>query len=304
MRAATETNELNDKILRWQANGRLLNKLHKNPEFSTEDIRAMISELTLRRIESTELQCVREELTDCKNQYQELYNLYPAGYLVLSEDNIIKEANKVIARDLNEKIDDIIGVDFLRFVPPDSQDAFYRYIVNLLQTCSQKACGLFLKKNDGETFAVKVIGYARKANKGKFDKEKFDIRLIVSTPQDLLKAGTNPIVLLDMEGKILFVNNAMYRAVGYSNRELVGESIADILAAEDQSRVMKTLIKARMGILTAKNIEFGIKCKNQQYQYYKSVPRPLKINGQIQGFAVVLHSSSKRSHAGKEPKTI
>ena len=255
----------------------------------------MINELTLRRIESTELQQVREELEDSINQYQGLYNLYPAGYLVLSEDNIIKEANKVIAKDFNEKIEDIIGVDFLRFVPPDSQDAYYSYIVNLMQTHSKNTCGLFLKKKNGETFAVRVIGYARKDYKG-----KYDIRLIISTPQVLLNSEINPIVLLDMEGKILFVNNAMYKAVGYSNHEIVGESIADILAPEDQSRVMKMLIKARMGILAARSLEFAVKCKNQQYKYYKSLPRPLKMNSQTQGFVVVLHKSSKHSQDAKE----
>lgn len=290
MKATKEINDLNDKILRWRVDDRLLNKLHKNPKFSPEDIHVLINELTLRRIESAELQNVREELKDSVNQYQELYNLYPAGYLVLSEDNIVKEANKVIAKDLSQKIDDLIGVDFLRFVPQDSQDAFYRYIVSLLQTRSKNSCGLFLKKKSGETFAVKMIGYARKDYKG-----ESDIRIIISTPQVLLKEETNPIVLLDMEGKILFVNNAMYRATGYSNREIAGASIADILSGDDQSRVMKILVRARMGILTDKSLEFGIKCKNQDYLYYRSLPRALRINGQMQGFVVVLHRSSKRS---------
>jgi len=294
MKATKEINELNSKILRWRVDDRLLNKLHKNPKFSNEDIHALINELTLRRIESTELQNVREELKDSLNQYQELYNLYPAGYLVLTEDNIIKEANKVIARDLSENIDDLIGVDFLRFVPQDSQDAFYRYIVGLLQNRSKNTCGLFLKKKSGETFAVKMIGYARKDYRS-----KLDIRIIISTPQFLSKEDTSPIVLLDMEGKILFVNNAMYRAAGYSNHEIVGASIADILSDGDQSRVMKLLIKARMGILTDRTLEFRIKCKNQQYKCYKSLPRALKINGQMQGFVVVLHESSSLGRVEK-----
>jgi PAS domain S-box-containing protein len=296
MKTAREINELNDKILRWQVDDRLLDKLRKNPKFSPGDIHALINELTLRRIESTELQQVREELEDSINQYQGLYNLYPAGYLVLSEDNIIKEANKVIAKDFNEKIEDIIGVDFLRFVPPDSQDTYYSYIGNLMQIHSKNACGLFLRKKNGETFAVRVIGYARKDYKG-----KYDIRLIISTPQVLLNSEINPIVLLDMEGKILFVNNAMRKAMGYSSREIVGASIADILAAEDQSRLMKMLIKARMGIFTTKGLEFGLTCKKQGYQYYKSLPRPLKINGQIQGFVVVLHKSSQQGQIVEKP---
>jgi PAS domain S-box-containing protein len=298
MKASKEINELNDKVLRWQLDDRLLNKLHKNPKFSPEDIHSLINELTLRRIESAELQNVREELEDSLNQYRELYNLYPAGYLVLTEDNIIKEANKVIAKDLDEKLDDIIKVDFLRFVSPDCQDAYYHYIANLLQTRSKNTCGLFLKKRNGETFAVKVIGYARKDYK-----EKYDIRIIVSTPQVLLKEETNPIVLLDMEGKILFVNNAMFKAAGYSNREIVGQSIADILAAEDQSRVMKMLIKARMGVFTARTLEFCIKGKNRGCQYYKSLPRPLKFNGQIQGFLVVLHRASQPGQVAELPKS-
>jgi len=289
MKATKEINELNDKVLRWQLDDRLLNKLHKNPKFSPEDIHDLINELTLRRIESAELQNVREELKDSIKIYQELSNLYPAGYLVLSEDNIIKEANKVIAKDLDVKIESIIGVDFLRFVPTDSQDVYYRYITGLLQTRAKNSCGLFLRKRNGDTFAVKIIGYARKDFKG-----KYDIRIIVSTPQILAKEETNPIVLLDMEGKILFANNAMYKAVGYANHEIIGESIADILVAEDQSRVMKTLIKARMGIFTAKSLEFGLQCKNQTCQYYKSLPRPLKINGQVQGFVVVLHRSLRQ----------
>jgi PAS domain S-box-containing protein len=287
-------NELESKVLSWQVNDRLLNKLRKNPKFSADDIQALINELTLRRIEATELQEVRAELQDSINQYQEFYNLFSAGYLVISDNNIIKEANRVIAKDFNEKIEDLIGVDFFRFVTPDSQDTFQQYISNLLRTRSRNVCGLFLKKKNGQTFAVKVTGYARKDFKG-----KFDLRLIISTPQDLSKEGENPIVLLDIEGNILFMNKAMCKVTGYSNHELLGESIADFLVEEDQSKVMKRLIKARVGVLMGSNMEFGVKCKNQQYAYFKTVPRPLKIQGQIQGFMVVLHKSVKHLQAKK-----
>ena len=87
------------------------------------------------------------------HRYSGLFFTAPAGYVVLTENMQVQEANKMAGLLLNREPDNLNGTDFIDFLENDYQDSFSFFIKNLK---AGKSDGCKLKvKNESGLFAFR-----------------------------------------------------------------------------------------------------------------------------------------------------
>ena len=94
-----------------------------------EDIQKSLHELRVHQIElevqNEELRHKQAELDESRERYFDLYNLAPVGYVTLSEQGLILEANLTAASMLGVTRHGLVGHLFTRFILEDDQDSYY-----------------------------------------------------------------------------------------------------------------------------------------------------------------------------------
>ncbi len=119
---------------------------------SPEGIRQTLHELRVHQIElemqNEELRRTQVELEAARARYFDLYDLAPVGYVTLSEQGLILEANLTAATLLGVTRDDLVKQPISRFICPEAQDSYYRFRQQLFATGAPRACELRMLRAD------------------------------------------------------------------------------------------------------------------------------------------------------------
>ncbi|RPJ81631.1 MAG: PAS domain-containing sensor histidine kinase, partial [Deltaproteobacteria bacterium] len=119
------------------------NLLEKNIEYER-----IIQELKIHKIEvemqNHELRCARERLEAAEQDYADLYDYSPVGYLSIGEDDRILRANLTICLLLNAAKERIIGSRLADYINAQDQDIYYFY-----RKENNPVCDVRLKISDG-----------------------------------------------------------------------------------------------------------------------------------------------------------
>lgn len=143
--------------LRWRAEALARRKaatfLRELEAMSPDVMRRTIHELRVHQIElemqNEELRQVQDKLEDARARYFDLYDLAPVGYLVLSMDGLILEANLTSADLLGETQATLVKQPISRFILNLDQDIYYLHRKRFLKTSEPYACDLRLRRRDG-----------------------------------------------------------------------------------------------------------------------------------------------------------
>ncbi len=139
-----------------------------------EDVRKLVEELQVHQVEleiqNDELRSMQCELEQSRKKYSDLYDFAPVGYLTLSEEGRIVEANLTAARQLGMERSVLIGKPFNLYAAGDYREELHlhlRMVFNTRQphTCEIKLDGrnctgcyfqldsTYLLNSDGESLA-------------------------------------------------------------------------------------------------------------------------------------------------------
>ncbi|MBI0581994.1 MAG: PAS domain S-box protein [Methanomassiliicoccales archaeon] len=133
--------ELDLAELREQAMRRLEGK-QPAQELSEKDASALIAELSIHQeelnIQNEELRRVQLELEASRAKYFRLYDLAPLGYITLTLDLFIKEANLAASILLKTDRDTLINRNLSSFISPRSQELFYLHFRRLVQEAGKQ----------------------------------------------------------------------------------------------------------------------------------------------------------------------
>ncbi|WP_323697109.1 MULTISPECIES: PAS domain-containing protein [Thiorhodovibrio] len=112
----------------------------------------LIHELRVHQIElelqNEELRQTQENLATSRARYFDLYDLAPVGYLTLSEDGVIQEANLAAATLLDAPRETLVDQPLTRFILPEDQDTHYHARRQLLATGERQTYDLRLCRAD------------------------------------------------------------------------------------------------------------------------------------------------------------
>ncbi|GBC60575.1 hypothetical protein DENIS_1532 [Desulfonema ishimotonii] len=160
--------------LRRQAEKELgirLRDAEKQTELSPEEKDRLLHELQVHQIElemqNDELRRIQLELETARNRYSDLYDLAPVGYITVSGEGLISEANLTISAMLGVEKSSVIGKPFSRFIASDSQDVYYFHRRKLFKTGCRQICEIELRKQDGPRFYVRLESILAEDAEGK-----------------------------------------------------------------------------------------------------------------------------------------
>jgi len=247
-------NQTSDQ-LRRRAEAGLASENEALSDLSPDDCLAMIHELRTHQIElemqNEALRKAEIELTDAREQYANLYNFSPVGYISLSPGLMIERANLAIARMLGVEACCLLHKPFSKFVFEEDQDIYYLHHRKLVGSGLQKVAQLWLMRADGSTFWARLETMA--AHDLNMDAESLlmavsDISLQKDAEQMLqqdvdqyravFESMPDIYYKTDLEGRFQLLSPSCLRSTGYRPEELIGRLATDFYADPVQRRAL------------------------------------------------------------------
>ncbi len=136
----------------------------------SEELRQTVHELRVHQIElemqNEELRRTQEELEASRARYFELYELAPVGYVTLSEQGLILEANLTIVGLLGVTRDGLVKQPLTRFIVRQDQDIHYRYRKQLLETGAPQVYEVRMSRKGSAPFWARLEAIAAQDAEG------------------------------------------------------------------------------------------------------------------------------------------
>lgn len=153
---------------------RALSLLKRNPERLTQthidDINKIIEELNIYQVElelqNDELRNTQLELEKTKNEYLDLFESAPYGYLILNHDLEIINCNQTFAKIVKHPKNKIIGERISHFVHPDFQDTAYLCFNEVFAKSKKSNCEIKVLCNSSHPQFYRIDGYLETRRKG------------------------------------------------------------------------------------------------------------------------------------------
>ena len=226
----TQDRESETKIskLRRHAESALAGKFRDASDISTlshEDIQNLVHELQVHQIElemqNDELRRAQQELEALRDNFSELYECAPVGYVTLNEKGHILEANLTVVRLLGVERQTLIERPFSSFVCQELGDAFYLYLQQVFETQVKQTCEIKLARKDGTHFHAQLESVAVRDENGKHircrtilldiserKKAEEDLQTTLQRFYATLSNQYAGLLLVAEEGRIEFANQA------------------------------------------------------------------------------------------------
>ncbi len=197
----------------------------------------LLHELQVYQVELTmqneELRQAQVELEKSRDRYMDLYDFAPVGYLTLTSEALITEANLTGALLLGIECKKLLLRRFAHFVAEEDSDRWNHFFVSVLQHDERQNCELVLKRSNGSVFHAHLDCLHINAGNGEHSariaftnisehkqaEEALRVAAIAFESQE-------GIMVADANGVIMRVNNAFTRLTGYSAEEAVGRTPA------------------------------------------------------------------------------
>jgi PAS domain S-box-containing protein len=141
--------------LRRQAEARLAQRSETLKELSHEQIEQLVHELQVHQIElemqNEQLRRTQVELEVTRDQYADLYDFAPVGYITLDEQGLIMAANLTAAALLGAERANLIRRPLGHYIVPEDQDTFYLSRRRLFETGLPQTSEVRIRKQ-GDTY--------------------------------------------------------------------------------------------------------------------------------------------------------
>jgi len=210
----------------------------------------IIHELQVHQIElemqGEELRRAQVALEESRDQYLDLYEFAPLGYLTLTETALVSQANLTAGVLFGIDRSRMIRARFRTWVAPGYLEIWDRYFAGLLQSENKETATLVLKRGDGTTFPARLESIRSAGSNGK------SVRMTVSDISDITKAEQeihagedrirlqsrmldavgDAVIAVDTSHRIIFWNEAATRTYGWSPEEILGKSTLDVMVPE------------------------------------------------------------------------
>ena len=241
--------------------------VNKNPstvkKIPSRDIQHLIEDLRIYQVEldiqNEELQRAQTELEAARNRYSDLYEFAPVGYMTVSEQGLILEANVTSSAMLGAEKNVMIGKPFSQFITSDTQDVFYFHRKKLFETKSKQICELKLEKKDGTRFYAQlesIVLQDRDSNSDRYRIIISDITERVQTIQALQESENRYRLLVNTIPSIVFrgykdwsvdfFDEKIKSLTGYDGDEFNSGKMKwiDIIVEEDIKSVNEIFVRA------------------------------------------------------------
>jgi len=185
------------------------------------DRRVLQTELEMQNVE---LRRVQVELEETRDRYIDLYEFAPIGYLTLTREGLVAEANLTCSALLGVDRKKLLNHRFDNFVAVSDRDRWNRYFLNVLKIVGRKVCELLIQRKDGSTFHAQLDFQKIKAEDAPLVRIALtDIteRKIAETERDnmlkIIEDSPDFIGTLDLQNQFMYHNITARRMLGLAD---------------------------------------------------------------------------------------
>ena len=297
--------------LRQRAERMLQRRLEVGREVSLEDGQHLIHELRVHQIElemqNDELRGAQEELERSRDSYLDLYDFAPVGYLTLSEEGSILEANLTIATMLGVERADLIRQPFTRFLLSEDQDIYYYHVHRRRLHGSQglQTCELRMVRKDSAHFHTLVESVVVEAGAGMGLVFRLAISDITERKQaeealqqsesrwrSLSETSPDHILALDKE---LIIRHANFASAGLSMANLIGTPLYTHIEDSRQAEI-KAILQGVLETGQAARYEATHDAPGGAISH-ESHAGPVHVGGEVVGITLVARDITERERA-------
>ncbi len=245
--------------------------------------------------QSQELHRAQIALQEMRDQYAELYDNTPLGYLTVNEQGTILDLNLTAATLLREGRTQLIGQQLQGYFTQDSQSQLLEHIGRALASTTKQSCDLTLQANNSESLEVHLnslrsksssanVGHCRimmtdfsrcmRAEKALADREKY-LKLLADALPVL-------VAYIDMEWRFEFCNAAHEVWFGNTPAALEGQHIKDVHEVDNYQLIAANLAEA----LDGKQVQVEIPLQHPTLgrRHFRMILVPdINMAGEVQG---------------------
>mgnify|MGYP002344077348 FL=1 len=194
---------------------RRLNSKGPSSEISTKDNITLIEELTLHQeelnIQNEELRRIQIELEASRAKYFELYDLAPVGYITLTSDLIINEANLTSSKLLGVGRKELINRPLSQFISSQSQESFYLHYRRFAQKQEERLDTFTVQRKDGKVMQVQFKSNLVEGGIGKgFRSILTDVTELMLKEQELKESEAKYRNLFDSTTEAIAIEEPIY----------------------------------------------------------------------------------------------
>ena len=260
-------------------------------------------------IDITERKQAEEKLLESEARYRLLVDRLNEGLYIIDNNGVITFANHALARMLGfENPDDIIGKNFIEFVPSDKDNSLlHQYRAAMLGEPASKIIVTEIIRADGERGYLEIkpqVIYEDGKPAGDSgivyditERRQAEDRLLESEERyrDLVENSHELIYTHDLRGQILSVNHTAVLGLGYTTTSLVGRNLAEMLIPEELNQFEGYLGRIRRkasdaGIWTLQSMTG----EKRIWEYHSTMRSGTRQGPYVRGMA---HDITDRMHA-------
>jgi len=254
---------------------------------SPVEVQRLVHELRVHQIElemqNEDLRQAQVKLEELKDNYLDLYDFAPAGYVTLNEKGLILEANLTAVRLLGVERQSLMKMFLSRFVCQELGDTYYLYLQQVFETRSKQTCEIKLTRQDGTHFCAQLVSVAVQDESGQCSRCRTIVSDVTERKRtekkirdsearlwDLYDNAPNAYFSVGTDGLIRKCNKSAEELLGYPREMLEGKGVFDLYVdgPEGKEKAAKVFQKFISGEQVA----------NQELQMQKADRSPIWIS--------------------------
>ncbi|HRY15809.1 MAG TPA: EAL domain-containing protein, partial [Candidatus Competibacteraceae bacterium] len=195
--------------------------------------------------QNEELRSAQNQLQDARDRYARLYHQAPVGYLTLDAKGIIQQANQTFSAMLGWEFADLKGQALADFMTGADRNQFLGRFKAFFNHPEGKSIDVKLHGKAGQCFFARLTGRSEIVAPSTAKPSRSMLLMIVNdistqkAMEDVLRnneaqyravieTSLDGFWMIDMQGRLLEVNDAYVRQSGYSRQELLSMHITDL----------------------------------------------------------------------------
>ncbi len=233
--------------LRQRAEERLRSTVQDRHRLSSGDMQRVVHELQVTQVElqlqNEDLRQTQVDLEQARDRYRELYDYAPVGYVTLTREGVILEANLTTAKLFGEARAFLIGTLFSRFLALESRDTLYDHLRQVAAATQAVTCEVAVRLPNEQRRVLQLESVAVSDEEGQV-KQCRTVLLDVTTREQAARAlhqqaeiidqVHDAVIATDPTGLVTSWNKGAERLFGYTAAEMLGQSVIELLPEEQR----------------------------------------------------------------------
>lgn len=275
--------------LRAKAEAKISERAHAIQNLTLEESKSLVHELEVHQVElemqNEELREAQHRLEEVRDQYTDLFDFAPIGYLVLNEKAIIKNSNLTACDLLGIERSFIIGKPFSAYITNGESRTLFLNLRKAFETGELPSFEIEMKHKSKGNFTALLQGIITKDQKTNNKVCRVSLIDITELKQaeilqlqhkslqkekekilEYLNLAPVVFLLIDTDYKVQMINNKGCDLLGYKSPEILGKHWFDnfiSFSGTNGTTLTQRSIETKNGLLK-RCFESFLKCSNSE----------------------------------------